>query len=158
MTDLISRDALVAELIQLRDNLLDDPDPAAFAHAMIEAAKAAPRIRPQVVANITGGVLQGASSDYPVEIHTLDFETDSFDEKTTGIVVDGSTAYLGGQSANIDPDFVRSVVEADTVFIHNEVPVCGECDGTGKTQSKSNLEEEVCPVCDGSGERPDLDA
>lgn len=28
---------------------------------------------------------------------------------------------------------------------------CGQCEGTGRTQSASNLEEEECPVCDGSG-------
>lgn len=29
---------------------------------------------------------------------------------------------------------------------------CGQCEGTGKTQSASNLETEECPVCDGNGE------
>lgn len=28
---------------------------------------------------------------------------------------------------------------------------CGQCEGTGRTQSASNLEEEDCPVCDGTG-------
>lgn len=28
---------------------------------------------------------------------------------------------------------------------------CGQCEGTGETQSMSNLEDEPCPVCDGTG-------
>lgn len=28
---------------------------------------------------------------------------------------------------------------------------CGQCEGTGRTQSASNLEDEPCPVCDGYG-------
>lgn len=28
---------------------------------------------------------------------------------------------------------------------------CGQCNGTGRTQSASNGEDEVCPVCDGLG-------
>ena len=28
---------------------------------------------------------------------------------------------------------------------------CGQCEGTGRTQSASNGEDEECPVCDGSG-------
>jgi hypothetical protein len=28
---------------------------------------------------------------------------------------------------------------------------CGQCEGTGTTQSASNQEDEECPVCDGTG-------
>lgn len=31
---------------------------------------------------------------------------------------------------------------------------CGQCCGTGRTQSASNLEDEECPVCDGTGKLP----
>jgi DnaJ-class molecular chaperone len=34
----------------------------------------------------------------------------------------------------------------------NEPSECGQCEGTGTTQSASNLETEECPVCDGNGE------
>lgn len=39
--------------------------------------------------------------------------------------------------------------------LDNGEPIeCGQCEGTGRTQSASNLkeEEEECPVCDGSGQ------
>lgn len=32
---------------------------------------------------------------------------------------------------------------------------CGQCEGTGTTQSASNLESEECPVCDGMGTLPE---
>ena len=28
---------------------------------------------------------------------------------------------------------------------------CGQCEGTGRTKSASNGEDEVCPICDGHG-------
>jgi hypothetical protein len=34
----------------------------------------------------------------------------------------------------------------------DEPEECGQCEGTGTTQSASNGEDEQCPVCDGSGE------
>lgn len=30
-------------------------------------------------------------------------------------------------------------------------PECGQCEGTGRTPSASNFQDEVCPVCDGTG-------
>jgi hypothetical protein len=72
------------------------------------------RRRPQVVANISGGVLQGASSDYPVDLYTLDFDDVPDDDPENVIEVEGSRAYLGQTSTKIDPDFVRQVIEAPT--------------------------------------------
>ena len=40
---------------------------------------------------------------------------------------------------------LREAEESDTIE-------CGQCEGTGETQSASNLEDEECPVCDGTGE------
>ena len=37
------------------------------------------------------------------------------------------------------------------VWVEREKEVCGQCEGTGFTNSASNLEHEVCPVCDGEG-------
>jgi hypothetical protein len=34
---------------------------------------------------------------------------------------------------------------------HKEENKCGQCDGTGETQSASNLKTEICPVCEGEG-------
>lgn len=144
----------------LADGTYEDDDIGGWSSDQIEEAMKAvnaPPPRVQIVANISGGVLQGASSNYPAEIYTLDFDTDSFDEKAVGILVEDNMAYLGQQSANLDPDFVKSVIEAPERFIHNEALVCGQCEGTGETQSMSNLELEICPVCDGTGERPDAE-
>jgi hypothetical protein len=145
MADLIDRDAL---LQHLRDGGYGEG-------WVFDQIRLVPTIKPQIVANISGGVLQGASSDYRVDLYTLDFDLDTFDHDATGIMVDGDLSYFGQVSPKIDPDFVERVVEADTVFLHNGAQVCGQCDGDGETQSMSNLELEVCPVCDGSGELPE---
>jgi len=49
-------------------------------------------------------------------------------------------------------------IEGRQPLLHNlprsEKPMwnaCGQCGGTGTTQSASNLEDEECPVCDGTG-------
>ena len=79
-----------------------------------------PSVRPSVVCNITGGVLQGASSDYPLDVYSLDFETDKSD---TGVVIEGSDAYLGQCSARVDPTFVQEVIEAPEVYFLTGEPV-----------------------------------
>ena len=52
------------------------------------------------------------------------------------------------QQTNTVNAIEESGEEADDDDDDNE---CGQCDGTGTTQSASNLEEEECPVCGGSG-------
>jgi hypothetical protein len=142
--DLISREAALLAVSEAPN----------LATAIIRLRQLA-KIKPLVVANITGGVLQGASSDYRVDVYALDFDLDTFDDDTTCILVDGDMAELGQAGCEVDPEFVRQVIEAPERFTHNQALVCGQCEGTGFTQSASNLEEEVCPVCDGSGEKPD---
>jgi hypothetical protein len=109
MTDLISRGALLQELYAIgkRENNLGR---VALVCECIDKAKEAPAIKPQVVANISGGILQGASSDYPVDLYTLDFEHDGAEEDEL-ITVDGSTALFGETFIKIDPDFVDEVIE-----------------------------------------------
>lgn len=97
MSDLISRSALLAA-VQAGEHTTDT----------IVQIEAAPSIKPQVVANITGGVLQGASADYPVDVYVLDFDCND----DAGIEIDGDTAWLGQHSAKIEPDFVQRVIEA----------------------------------------------
>lgn len=158
MTDLISREALLEALQGQLDIAQSEPDCEdleGWLTSMMGSVRSAPAALVQIVANISGGVLQGASSTHRVELYALDFDTDSFDEKATGIRVEDTMAYLIGETAKIDPDFVREVIEAPERFIHNQALVCGQCEGSGETQSASNLELEVCPVCDGTGERPD---
>jgi hypothetical protein len=82
-----------------------------------------PLIRPRVVANITGGVLQGASSDYPTEIYALDFEVDSFDDDAEGIEIEGSNAYVTGVAAQVDADFVQLVIDAEPINFSTGEPV-----------------------------------
>jgi hypothetical protein len=114
MTDLISRQVIIdlidAELAAIHSEAFV----AGLNHAR-DLVSVEPAIKPQVVANISGGVLQGASSDYPVDLYALDFDVDTFDEDSTGIIVNGDNAYLGQTSTKIDPDFIKQVVEAEEI-------------------------------------------
>lgn len=67
-------------------------------------------VSPIVVANITGGVLQGASATSPVDVYALDFETNSCDENL--VWIEGSDAYCYEAGALVDPEFVQLVVDA----------------------------------------------
>lgn len=67
-------------------------------------------VRPIVVANITGGVLQGASSDYPLELYTLDFDC-AWDD-SEAIEVEDSMALCSSLVPQHDPKFVAEVVDA----------------------------------------------
>ena len=78
-----------------------------------------------VVANISGGILQGASSDYPVDLYTLDFDDIPLDDPSRVIEVEGSEAYFGECGARVDPDFVREVVEAVEVADEDDCDSCG---------------------------------
>lgn len=62
-------------------------------------------VKPTVAANITGGVLQGASSNYPVDVYCLDFRGDE-------VEIDGGLCDLMQCGALVDPDFVEEVLEA----------------------------------------------
>jgi hypothetical protein len=66
-------------------------------------------IKPQVVCNITGGVLQGASSNYPVDIYGLDFDCN--EDGYNVVEFEGGKVWLGRTIAEIEPDFVAHVVE-----------------------------------------------
>jgi hypothetical protein len=145
MTDLISRDAL---LQQLRDGGYGEG-------WLFDQIRAAPVVKPQIVANISGGVLQGSSSDYRVDLYALDFDTDTFDHDATGVIIEGSEAYLSSTMTVIDPDFVREVVEAPTVFLHNHVEVCSECDGDRTVYDFEAKVSKLCTECNGTGEKSD---
>lgn len=82
--------------------------------AIVEAEKLIKQpVRPTVVCNITGGVLQGSSSDYPVDVICLDFDTDSCDDHL--IELDGSDCYAYESGSSIDPTFVEQVLTAISV-------------------------------------------
>jgi hypothetical protein len=66
-------------------------------------------IKPKVVCNITGGVLQGASADYPVDIYCLDFDCN--EDGYNVVEFEGGKVWLGRTIAEIEPDFVAHVVE-----------------------------------------------
>lgn len=42
-------------------------------------------------------------------------------------------------------------LEGECHLAEEEDGQCGQCEGTGATQSASNGKDEPCPVCDGSG-------
>jgi hypothetical protein len=121
LTDLISREAVQQMLGAFMAQGIEQGfgDAKSLLENINLDTKQLPAIKPQIVANISGGVLQGASSDYRVDLYTLDFDLDTFDHDATGIMVDGDLSYFGQVSPKIDPDFVERVVEADTVFLHN---------------------------------------
>lgn len=102
MSDLISRAALIAAINSGTGEIGD----------VLVQIETAPAARVSLVANMTGGVLQGASSDYDnVDIYVLDF--DDTDPSPNVIEIDGSEAYLMQEGADFDPEFVRQVIEAD---------------------------------------------
>ena len=57
-------------------------------------------------------------------------------------------------SGNREPDLWYLFTHDDFIEISEPefIIECGQCEGTGRTQSASNLEDEECPVCDGDGE------
>lgn len=101
MSDLISRDALL-EAVKSGTCTTDT----------IIQIEEAPAVVPQVVANISGGVLQGASCDYRVDLYTLDFDDVPHDDPSRVIEVEGSSAYFSQDAACVDKEFVREVLDA----------------------------------------------
>ena len=67
---------------------------------------------PMLVANISGGVLQGVSSEIPVEIIALDYEAD--DDRCAIPPGDGRVAQAScsAELAILQPDWVREVAAA----------------------------------------------
>ncbi len=95
----------------------------------------------------------------------VDYDVDGFGTGDEVVMVPQSTAkgeYLGDEAASrreeaveVLPETVKQLVTLPLCPIVGdgdevEVP-CGQCEGTGETQSASNGETEPCPVCDGSG-------
>lgn len=97
--DLISRKALL-------DAIASGTGEVGDIMVQIEHAEA---IVPTVVANISGGLLQGASADYPINVYTLDF--DDIGEEHEQVVVDGDEAYPGAEDADVNPEWVATVAE-----------------------------------------------
>lgn len=104
MTDLVRRDDVLA-LFEGREIEF---------HTTLGQIKALPAVKPRVAANISGGLLQGASADYPVDIYALDFDDVPDDEPENTILLDGKRVHLGQTGCQVEPEFVRSVVEAPT--------------------------------------------
>jgi hypothetical protein len=99
----------LTEYVRFRNAESVCPPAAQVAGALTTAEELiATPVKPTVVANISGGLLQGASADYPVDLYTLDFE----DADDNVIEVEGSDAQLGQCSTLVDPKFVAEVVEA----------------------------------------------
>jgi hypothetical protein len=55
-------------------------------------------------------------------------------------------------SMTIKESATRAAVWESEDFGEDDDNQCGQCEGTGTTQSASNLEDEECPVCDGTWE------
>jgi hypothetical protein len=74
----------------------------------------------------------------------------------------GDDIEISGERFNPDMPELSFSPAMTVGSIHGEVALveefedepeeCGQCEGSGTTQSASTLEDEECPVCDGSGE------
>lgn len=96
-------------------DLIEVPDTVVDADEIEEFLEKAEPTRIAIVANITGGVLQGASCNYPgVELYTLDFEHDGADDSEL-IEIDGDTAICSSDNPAHDPEFVQRVIDAPTL-------------------------------------------
>lgn len=87
--------------------------------------------RVSVVCNITGGMLQGASSNVPVDVFCLDFDLDN-DQADDVILIDGSAAILGQEGAKVDPDWVASVIDAP---LYRDDAECATCAAATETRA-----------------------
>lgn len=67
-------------------------------------------IKPAVVCNITGGVLQGASSDYPIDVYCLDFDTDGANDDET-VEIDGGRCHATEVETQVDSLWVADVIQ-----------------------------------------------
>ena len=102
MSDLISREAALAAI------------PSSVFHVIRDL----PAVVPQVVCNITGGLLQGASADYPVDVYALDFDVrDEGPEELIMVPGDNVEARLGQEGALVDPGWVKAVVASPTLDV-----------------------------------------
>lgn len=95
--DLISRAALLAAFLDINQCVGED--------AIEELITDAPAVVPVVVANITGGLLQGASATYNVDLYTLDFDE-------SGAHLDGDEVRISSVGCAVDPDFTASAKSA----------------------------------------------
>lgn len=131
MPRLIDADAVLALLTRAIDQQ-EPAFPEKLARRALQdvqsAIEALPTIKPQVVANITGGLLQGATSDHPVDVYTLDFDYDG--ENPEGAIADpdGDEAWFGQTSAEVDPAWVQKILDAPNLA--EEDAECVRCGNT----------------------------
>ena len=104
--------------------------PSAYEQSLVETAYRLARMavdghptkmpespRPRVVVGVEGGLVQGASSDMPVELVVVDYD---MDEEADGAVAvpqsNGSTsmATIISHGVDLDPDFVAGVWQAES--------------------------------------------
>lgn len=71
-----------------------------------------PNAPPRVVINITGGIMQGATADQPVDVYCIDYDNYDDDRAIPILQDDGSTAdaTVSEQAADVDTSFVEMVV------------------------------------------------
>lgn len=98
--DAKNHDALVLELTYLHDQV--------NSLKALNAQRLAP---PEVVVNVTGGVVQGASSTRPVSLLVLDFDTDGLEDAQLLTVDDGQCEVIEHQVA-LDGDWIARVHQA----------------------------------------------
>lgn len=106
------------------------PTPSAYEQSLVETAYRLARMaveghptrmpeppRPCVVVGVEGGLVQGASSDMPVELIVLDYDMDDVAEGAVEVPQSGGSPTLAtiiSHGVAVDPDFVAGVWNAES--------------------------------------------
>lgn len=109
----------------------------------------------EIAVILEGGLVQNCTmrGDADVTVTVVDYDTDGADDDELSLVEqdDGEMIDAFVREASVDQagtdGFWISIIKGRA-----ENGNCGQCEGTGRCQSMSNLEDEECPVCDGTGE------
>jgi hypothetical protein len=109
---------------------LNGPTPSAYEKSLVETAHRLARMavdghparlpeppRPRVVVGVEGGLVQGASSDLPVELVVVDYDLDEEADGAVEVPQSGGSTTLAtiiSHGVDLDPDFVAGVWQAES--------------------------------------------
>lgn len=109
---------------------LNGPTPNAYEQSLVETAYRLARMavdghpirmpetrRPRVVVGVDGGLVQGASSDMPVDLVVLDYDMNDVADGAVEVPQSGGSTTLAtiiSHGVDLDPDFVAGVWQAES--------------------------------------------
>jgi len=109
---------------------LNGPTPGDYEQSLVETAYRLARMavdghptrmpespRPRVVVGVEGGLVQGASSDRPVELVVLDYDMNDVDDGAVEVPQSGGSTTLAtiiSHGVDLDPEFVAGVWQAES--------------------------------------------